>query len=99
MIVDVNTKAVCQIDIGSDEAFRLLCKTLHMNCILDEDMMSKLYVVEDEYGEGTVCYTRDGHDEVFDDRGDLFIGLCKVATAMFPNWEFRSGPRIYKRKD
>lgn len=30
MIVDVNTKATCQIDIEPEEAFRILCKTLNM---------------------------------------------------------------------
>ena len=37
MEVNINTKAVCTIDIDSSEAFRILCKTLHMDFVLDEE--------------------------------------------------------------
>lgn len=37
MEVNINTKAVCAIDIDSSEAFRILCKTLHMDFVLDEE--------------------------------------------------------------
>ena len=38
MEVNVNTKAICTIDIDSAEAFRILCETLHMCFVLDEDI-------------------------------------------------------------
>ena len=94
MIVDVTTKAVCQIDIDSYEAFRILCKTLDMDIVLDEDR--DFFVVRDSYGDAAVYYTRDGHDECADDRGDLFIALRNVAANLFPNTYFRNAPYIYK---
>lgn len=93
MIIDVNTKAICQIDIDKCEAFRILCKTLHMEFVLDEDI--DFFVRKDCYGENCVYYTKDGHDEVYDDRGDLFVALRNVAVNMFPNLYFRGADYIY----
>lgn len=93
MIVDVNTRAICQIDIDSYEAFRILCKTLHMEFVLDEDI--DFFVKKNSYDENCVYYIRDGHDELYDDRGDLFIALRNVAVNMFPNVYFRSADYIY----
>ena len=89
MIVDVNTKAVCQISIEPEEAFRILCKTLYMDAVLDED--TDYFVVRNDFGDCQVCYTRDGHDEVYDsERGELFVALRKVAVELFPNTSFRT---------
>ena len=93
MVVDINTKAVCQIDIDSSEAFRILCKTLHMDFVLDEDI--KFFVRKNEYDENCVYVTRNGHDEEYDERGDLFVALRNVAVNMFPNTSFRSDDYIY----
>ena len=87
MIVDVNARAICQIDIDSYEAFRILCKTLHMEFALDEDI--DFFVKKNSYDENCVYHTRDGHDELYDDRGDLFIALRNVAVNIFPNFSFR----------
>ena len=95
MLVDVETKAICQIDIDSHEAFRILCKTLHMNIVLDED--TNFFVLKDEYGDSSVYVTRNGHDECVDDRGDLFVALRNVAVNMFPNVDFRSAEYIYNK--
>ena len=95
MIVDVTAKSVCQIDIDSYEAFRILCKTLHMGFVLNEDI--NFFVREDCYGDKCVYYTKDGHDEKYDDRGDLFVALRNVAVNMFPNVEFRSADYIYNK--
>lgn len=94
MIVDVETKAVCQIDIDAGEAFEILCKTLHMDFVLDED--TNFFVREDlTTGENAVYVLKNGHDELYDDRGDLFVALRNVAVNMFPNTAFRSADYIY----
>jgi hypothetical protein len=93
MLVDVNAKAVCQIDIDSTEAFRLLCKTLHMDFVLDED--TKFFVKENDLGEKYVYHIKDGHDEIYDYRGHLFVALRNVAVQMFPNVYFRGDDYIY----
>lgn len=95
MIVDVKTKAVCQIDIDEYKAFEILCKTLHMEFVLDED--TKFFVRKNEYDENCVYVMRNGHDEEYDYRGDLFVALRNVAVNMFPNTYFRSDDYIYNR--
>ena len=93
MIVDVEAKAICQIEIDSYEAFRILCKTLRMEFVLDED--TDFFIRKNSYDENCVYHTKDGHDELYDDRGDLFIALRNVAVNMFPNVYFRSADYIY----
>ena len=93
MTVEVNINSVCKIDIDSSEAFRILCKTLHMEFVLDED--TEFFVRKNEYGENSVYVTRDGHDAEYDERGDLFVALRNVAVNMFPNASFRSDDYIY----
>lgn len=93
MLVDVKIKSVCQIDIDSFEAFRLLCKTLDMEFVLDED--TGFFVQRDCDGESKVYCVRDGRDEVYDDRGALFVALRNVAVNMFPNVYFRGDDYIY----
>ena len=95
MEVNINTKATCTIDIDSSEAFRILCKTLHMDFVLDEDM--DFFVRKNEEGENSVYVIRNGHDELYDERGDLFVALRNVAVNMFPNTWFRSEDYIYNR--
>lgn len=95
MIVDVETKDICQINIDSDEAFRILCKTLYMDFVLDED--TDFFIRENEDNENCVYVTKNGHDELYDDRGDLFVALRNVAVNMFPNTLFRSENYIYNR--
>lgn len=36
MIVNAKVKSICQIDINEAEAFRILCKTINMEFVLDE---------------------------------------------------------------
>ena len=88
MEVDVKTTTLMKIDIEATEAFRILCKALQMDFVLDED---KDYFVSN----GSVCTTENGHDRCFDDRGDLFVALRNVAVNMFPNVRFRSDSYIY----
>lgn len=97
MIIDVNTKAVCQIDIDHQEAFRVLCKTLHMDCVLDED--TNYFVYRDGFGDTLVCRTRNGHDECVTDRGDLFLALRNLAVEIFPNVGFRHMIRDYRKEE
>lgn len=42
-----------------------------------------------------VYITKDGHDELFDVRGDLFIALRNVAVNIFPDVHFRNEEYIY----
>lgn len=94
MIIDVKTKATCQIEIEPEEAFRILCKTLNMNCVLNED--TDFFVRKNYYGENRVYHIIDGHYEEYDWRGDLFVALRNVAVNMFPNVDFRNADYIYK---
>ena len=95
MEVNINTKAVCTIDIDSSEAFRILCKTLHMDFVLDEEI--DFFVRKNDEEENCVYVIRNGHDELYDERGDLFVALRNVAVNMFPNLWFRSVDYIYHR--
>ena len=95
MEVNVNTKAICTIDIDSAEAFRILCKTLHMDFVLDEE--TDFFVRKNDEEENCVYAIRNGHDELYDERGDLFVALRNVAVNMFPNLWFRSADYIYNR--
>ena len=95
MEVNINTKAVCTIDIDSSEAFRILCKTLHMDFILDEE--TDFFVRKNDEEENCVYVIRNGHDELYDERGDLFVALRNVAVNMFPNLWFRSDDYIYNK--
>ena len=81
--------------IDEYDAFRHLCKMLYMDAVLDED--TDYYVVRDDFGDSIVCYMKNGHDEVYDDRGELFIALRNVAVQMFPNVRFRSADYIYRK--
>lgn len=94
MLVDLTTKAVLQVDINSEEAFRILCKTLHMEYILMEDL-DDYFIKKNEDDENMVCVTENGQEKVVDERGDLFVALCNVAVNMFPNVSFRSADYIY----
>ena len=95
MEVNINTKAVCTIDIDSSEAFRILCKTLHMDFVLDEE--TDFFVRKNDEEENCVYVIRNGHDDLYDERGDLFVALRNVAVNMFPNLWFRSDDYIYNK--
>ena len=95
MLIDANIKAKYEIDIDECEAFRILCKTLHMDFVLDED--TKFFVRKNEYDENCVYVMRNGHDEEYDDRGDLFVSLRNVAVNLFPNVLFRNADYIYNK--
>ena len=95
MEVNINTKAVCTIDIDSSEAFRILCKTLHMDFVLDEEI--DFFVRKNDEEENCVYVIRNGNDKLYDERGDLFVALRNVAVNMFPNLWFRSDDYIYNK--
>lgn len=92
MRLEVNTFQKAEIDISKIEALRILCKTLEMEFVLDEDR--KFYVNE----VGEVWESISGRsDRHIDDRGDLFIALRNVAVNIVSNVYFRSAPYIYRR--
>ena len=93
MLVDITAKQTLKADIEPEEAFRILCKTLHMDFILEEDF--DYFVNENEFREKAVYKTENGRDKCVDDRGDLFIALCNVAVNMCPHLDFRSAHFIY----
>ena len=93
MELNIKTTAVCTVDIGSSEAFRILCKTLHMDFVLDEE--KDFFVRKNEDDENCVYVIKNGHDELYDERGDLFVALRNVAVNMFSNTWFRSADYIY----
>lgn len=93
MLIDMKSTATFQLDIDEIGAFQLLCRTLDMDFVLDED--TDYFVRKDENGENGV-YIKDGHDTKFDDRGDLFVALRNVAVNIVPNVLFRSADYIYK---
>lgn len=93
MLIDMKSTATFQLDIDEIGALKLLCKTLCMDFVLDED--TDYFVGKDESGENGI-YIKDGHDTKFDDRGDLFVALRNVAVNIVPNVLFRSADYIYK---
>lgn len=94
-MVNLNVKSICSVDIDESEAFHILCKTLHMDFVLNED--TKFVVKKNEIGENCVYIQKnDGTYKLFDDRGDLFVALRNVAVSLYPNLSFRSDNYIYK---
>jgi len=82
MQVDVKCKTVVNIDIECEEAFRILVKTLHMDFILkDEDFK----IFNNANNEACVYKRVNDNYELYDDRGDLYKALMKVANYIFPN--------------
>ena len=94
MIVEARVNSVINIDIESDEAFVILCKTLQMDFVLNENI--EFFVRPDSFGDNCVYYIKDGHDEKYDERGDLFVALRNVAVQLFPNVSFRNANYIYR---
>ena len=96
MDVTVFGRGEFKINIDCDEAFRLLCRALNMDYILT-DKMDKLFVKKDlDDDELYVYHVVNGHDEIYDSRGKLFVAMANVATNMFPNVEFRGAEYIYE---
>lgn len=82
-----------EFDIKPSEAFRILCETLHMKCVLENE--GQFYIAKSKDGDNQVHCKCNGQDEIYDDRGDLFIALSNVAVQMFPNCEIRNEDYIY----
>lgn len=77
-----------EIEIDEIDAFQLLCKTLHMDFMLDDN--TNIYAAKNTNTGETVVVKGD---KVIDDRGDLYIALCAVASNIVPNCELRN-PKI-----
>lgn len=93
MVVEAKVKSICKIDIEAEEAFYILCKTLDMDFVLDED--KRFFVRKDSDDELRVYIFENGHDELFDDRGKMFVALRNVAINLYPNLLFRNAEYIY----
>lgn len=102
--VEVTARAKMTIDITSDEAFHILCKTLGMEFLLDDKNDYYLKVFDEDledydpyYDQPCVCYRdEDSTDKVIDNRGNVFAALCTLAVNMYPNLSFRGEPWIYR---
>lgn len=92
MMINTDIRGI-QIDISSSEAFSILCKTLGMSYVLNED--TEFIIKKNEDGVTCLYTNRDGVEHFFDDRGDLFVALRNVAVNMFPNTLFRNADYIY----
>lgn len=82
-------------EITSSEALSILCQTLHMKFVLDED--EDFCVQKNSEGELSV-YKKDkktGELKLYDDRGSLFVAIRNLVVAMYPNVYFRSDDYIY----
>lgn len=95
MIVEIKAESIVKTDIEESEAFRILCKTLYMDFVLDED--TDYFVKKDEFGDNAVYTIENGIQHKIDDRGDMFIALRNVAVNMFPNLSFRNADYIYNK--
>lgn len=93
MNVEVEAVTRMQIELDSVEALKMLCETLYMDFVLDEN--TDYFVKKDEYGENGVYVLKNGCDHKIDDRGDLFVALRNVAVNIVPNVDFRSADYIY----
>lgn len=71
MSVDAKAKINCSIDIESEEAFRILCKTLHMDFVLDED--TTFITKRNLEDENRVYALKDGYEKEYDDRGSYLL--------------------------
>lgn len=93
MKIEVNT-IFGNVSIDSEEAFKILCKSLDMECVLINE--GEFFIKKDLDGEIRVYRSVDSKEEVYDDRGYLFIALSNVAVNMFPNVAYRSADYIYE---
>ena len=94
-MVSAKVNSVINIDIESGEAFKILCQTLDMEFVLNEDI--DFFVRESYQCDKRVYYTYNGHDEEYDERGDLFVALRNVAVNIFPNTSFRNAEYVYSK--
>lgn len=92
MKVKTKIKQEIEIDIEPEEAFRILCKSLGMDFVLDEDREFMVY--QNQYEENSVYEVGNGSDMEIDERGNLFVSLRNVAVNMFPNLYFRNDDYI-----
>ena len=82
------------IELMPEQALCILCKTLHMEFVYEEED-TNFYIKENpETGENAVWLD----DRIYDDRGDLFIALRNVAVNFIPNLYFRNADYIYSNK-
>lgn len=88
-----DVKSEVEPDVESEMAFFKLLEALSMEFVCD---VNTDFRVHDNWcGELAVYKVSNGKEELFDDRGDLFVALRNVAACMFPSAEFRSDDYIY----
>lgn len=92
MRIDIPDSA---ITISSEEAFRLLVKSLNMGFALDDD--KDFFISKNNFGDNAVYFLHNGERRKVDDRGDLFVAIRNVAVQIFPNLPFRNAYYIYHK--
>lgn len=80
MLVKFKATTLQEMDIDHCEAFRILCQTLDMNCASLAN--TSMYVKKKDDGELGVYYRVQDRDELFDDRGELFLALRNLANLL-----------------
>lgn len=87
-------KVPLELTIRSNELsiqlLHLLAKSLDMEWVFDEKSLEFTvdYLPNDEdHEDGKMVYTKDG--EIYDERGDLFECIMRLAYAIVPNGEGR----------
>lgn len=80
------------IMLNPEQAFCILCKTLNMDFVYEEEDTNFYVKDHPETGEPAVWLG----DRIYDERGRLFIELRNLAVTIFPNLYFRNAEYIRK---
>lgn len=74
------------ISMTSIELFEKLIRSLDCNALLEDDYKQKYWY----YMDGDEVTLRHvGSDEIYDDRGELYLALQTLGSLIVPNWENR----------
>lgn len=86
--IKFNVKGFMDITVSmtSVELFEKLIRSLHCNALLEDDYTQKYWYHMDG-DEVTLRYVRT--DEIYDDRGELYLALQTLGSLIIPNWENR----------
>lgn len=93
MLVNVKALTRMDIDITTEEAFQFLLKALSMEFVMYEHIWFTVRKCEQFEERHVYC-----GDELYDDRGDLFVALRNVAVQLYPNMSFRNADYIYDKE-
>ena len=78
------------INLESEQAFCILCKTLKMDFVYDYECAD--FYVKENPNTGELAVWLNG--KIYDDRGLLFVALRRLAVQIVPNLYFRNADYI-----